>query len=139
MKNSMFLVTSTWGNSKTFKMIPGIIESPYNECIFDPDTKILVVIGKEKKESFHMLPKLTDSGDVQYLKIGKRTNGKDYSEERKLLTTFYEYYIEDKEEIINFINIYASNSDSFDFMQYLNKEASLKPTTPTESPLITVV
>jgi hypothetical protein len=122
MKNSMMLVTSSWGNDKTFKLLPITPECPYNECIFDVSTKVLAIIGKEKKESFHMLPKLSDEGDVQYMKIGKRNNGKDYKEERKMLETFYEYYIEHPQEIIDFLNIFAVNADSFDYTQYLEKK-----------------
>lgn len=116
------LVTSSWGNDKTFKLLPITPECPYNECIFDVSTKVLAIIGKEKKESFHMLPKLSDEGDVQYMKIGKRNNGKDYKEERKMLETFYEYYIEHPQEIIDFLNIFAVNADSFDYTQYLEKK-----------------
>lgn len=116
------LVTSSWGNDKTFKLLPITPECPYNECIFDVSTKVLAIIGKEKKESFHMLPKLSDEGDVQYMKIGKRNNGKDYKEERKMLETFYEYYIEHPQEIVDFLNMFAVNADSFDYTQYLEKK-----------------
>jgi hypothetical protein len=122
MKHSMMLVTSSWGNDKTFKLLPITPECPYNECIFDVSTKVLAVIGKEKKESFHMLPRLSDEGDVQFMKIGKRNNGKDYKEERKMLQTFYEYYIEHPQEIIDFINMFAVNAESFDYTQYLEKK-----------------
>ena len=134
MKNSMMLVTSSWGNDKTFKLIPITPECPYNECIFDVSSKVLAIIGKEKKESFHMLPKLSDDGDVLHLKIGRRSNGKDYKEERKMLTTFYEYYIEHPEEIVSFINMFALNAESFDYMTYLDKKVE----EPKQSSIITV-
>lgn len=120
MDKSMMLITSAWGESKTFKMIPISADAPYNECIFDADAKILAVISKEKKQSLHMLTKLTELGDVQYLKIGKRQNGKDYAEERKLLETFYEYYVESKEEIVNLIKMFAINYNEFDYNKYFD-------------------
>ena len=129
------LVTSSWGNDKTFKLLPITPECPYNECIFDVSTKVLAIIGKEKKESFHMLPKLSDEGDVQYMKIGKRNNGKDYKEERKMLETFYEYYIEHPQEIIDFLNIFAVNADSFDYTQYLEKKVEQ----PKQSNILTSI
>ena len=129
----MMLVTSTWSNTKTFKLIPVTPECPYNEAIFDRDSKVLALIGKEKKQSFHMLPKLTDLGDVQTLKIGKRPNGKDYAEERKPLETYYEYYIENPEEVENIVSILAINSESFDFKQYMEDVAQ-----PATSNLVTV-
>lgn len=122
MNNSMLLVTSAWGSVKTFKMIPISNDCPYNECIFDVKAKVLAVISKESKQSLHMLPKLNDMGDVQYLKIGKKSNGKDYAEERKLLDTFYEYYIEDAAEVENFVKMFAANADSFDFTKYIDFE-----------------
>lgn len=123
MPKSMILITSSWNNKKSFRMIPATPECIYNECIFDLDTKVLAIIGKEKKESFHMLPKLNEYGDLQRMKIGKREGGKDYAEERKSLETFYEYYIEDENEIIDFIKMFAKNEDTFDYKQYFQKEA----------------
>lgn len=119
MTKSMMLVTGSWGNTKTFKMIPVTPECPYNEAIFDRDGKVLALIGKEKKQSMHMLAKLNDMGDVQRLKVGKRDNGKDYAEERKTLETYYEYYIEHPEEIVDIVNMLAINAESFDFNQYM--------------------
>jgi hypothetical protein len=101
-------------------MIPISNDAVYNECIYDIDTKMLAIISKEKKDSMHMVAKLTDAGDVQYLKIGKRPNGKDFAEERKTLETYYEYYIEDVKEIEEFINLFAINADTFDFKQYFS-------------------
>ena len=116
----MMLVTSTWGKGKTFKMIPTSNDCPYNECIFDAENKVLAVISKEKKESLHMLAKLNEFGDPQTLKIGRRTNGKDYAEERKTLETFYEYYVENAEEVKYLLTSLAINADSFDYSVYLD-------------------
>jgi hypothetical protein len=118
MNKSMLLITSAWGNTKTFKLIPITKDCPYNEGIFDADNKVLAIVSKEKKESLHMLAKLNEFGDPLTLKMGRRANGKEYAEERKNLETFYEYYVEDKTEIVNFINMFASNSDTFDFNKY---------------------
>jgi hypothetical protein len=133
MNKSMMLVTSTWGKGKTFKMIPTSNDCPYNECIFDAENKVLAVISKEKKESLHMLAKLNEFGDPQTLKIGRRTNGKDYAEERKTLETFYEYYIETPEEVIEFVNLFATNADKFDFNTYMTAEVKA----PVTSSIIT--
>jgi len=121
MKNSMRLITSSWGPAKTFKMIPITKDCPYNECIFDVQSKVLAVVSKEKKESLHMLPKLTDTGDVMRLKIGKKDNGKDYAEERKALVTFYEYYLETVDDIVDFVMTVAENNN-FNFQQYIELE-----------------
>jgi hypothetical protein len=135
MNKSMILITSTWGNRKTFKMIPASQDAPYNECIFDLDSKVLAVIGKEKKQSMHMVAKLTEMGDVQRMKIGKRENGKDYAEERKTLETFYEYYIEEMSEVESFIKMFAINADEFNTKQYFTAATEA----PQTSNLLTAI
>ena len=129
------LVTGSWGNNKTFKLIPVTPECPYNEAIFDRDSKVLALIGKEKKQSMHMLAKLDDNGDVKRMKIGRRDNGKDYAEERKTLETYYEYYIENPQEIKDVVNMFAVNADVFDFNQYIEEVYAEQP---AASNLITV-
>lgn len=121
------LVTSSWGNNKTFKLIPVTPECPYNEAIFDRDSKVLALIGKEKKQSLHMVTKLDDNGDVKTLKIGRRAGGKEYAEERKTLETYYEYYVENPEEIKNIINLFAVNADSFDYNVYMEQAYTEQP------------
>jgi len=121
MNKSMMLVTGSWGNNKTFKLIPVAPECPYNEAIFDRDSKVLALIGKEKKQSMHMIAKLDDNGDVKRMKIGRRDNGKDFAEERKTLETYYEYYIDNPQEIKDIVNMFALNADTFDFNQYMEE------------------
>ena len=135
--SNMLLITSNWGPAKTFKMIPITKDCPYNEVIFDVQSKTLAIIGRESKESFHMVPKLTDVGDVMRLKLGKKENGKDYAEERKALVTFYEYYITEKEEIEDFIAKFAVNAGSYDYMQYINLEIPKEG--PVQNSIITSV
>ena len=118
----MMLITGTWGAKKTFKMIPVTVDSPYNEAIFDLDNKVLALIGKDKKQSMHMVPKLDDFGDLKPMKVGRRSNGKDYQEERKTLETYYEYYLDTPDDIKAVINLLAINADSFDYAQFLEAE-----------------
>jgi hypothetical protein len=139
MKNSMRLITSSWGPAKTFKMIPVTKDCPYNEVIFDVTTKVLAIISKESKESLHMLPKLNEQGDVARLKLGKKENGKDYAEERKALVTFYEYYIENTNEAAEFIMNVAENAESFDFQQYINLEIPKEGMTPQNNIITSLV
>jgi len=126
MNKSMMLITSSWGSNKTFKMIPATPDCIYNEAIFDLDSKVLALISKEKKESLHMVAKVNEWGDVVPMKIGKRSNGKDYAEERKSLETFYEYYIEDIDEIKDIVARLAINAEYFNITSFLE--------TKTEAP-----
>ena len=82
----------------------------------------------------HMVAKLDDHGDVKTMKVGRRANGKDYAEERKTLETYYEYYIENPEEIKDIVNSFAINADVFDYAQYLEQAYTEAPA----SNLITV-
>jgi hypothetical protein len=134
MTKSMMLITGNWGQKKTFKMIPLTNDCVYNEGIYDAENKVLALVSKEKKQSMHMVAKLDDFGDVKPMKVGRRTNGKDYAEERKTLETYYEYYLDNPEEIKAFINMIAFNSDTFDVDQYL-KESGL---TIASSSIVTV-
>lgn len=109
---NMIIITSSWGDppSPTFRLIPTTLECPFVEAIFDPGTKILAVISKNRKEMYSMTYKLDDNGDPVMLKGGsKRPNGKNYKEERRLMASYNEYYIEDKEEILEFLVMFASN------------------------------
>jgi len=135
MNKSMMLVTGAWEQKRTFKLIPVTPESPYNEGIYDLDAKVLALIGKEKKQSMHMVPKIDDFGDFKPMKIGRRTNGKEYQEERKTIETYYEYYLDNADEVKNLINMLAINADTFDYNQYINA-APVK--TEAASSLITI-
>lgn len=113
------LIHSTWNKGKTFKLIPTHIDCPYNEGIYDPDQKVLAVISKECKETYQMLPKFNEKGDVMYLKT-PRENGKPYAEERRLADAYYEYYLEDKEDILNFIEQFAGATAKAKAEEFMN-------------------
>jgi hypothetical protein len=79
---NMLLVKSSWNEDQTFRMIPLSMDCPYVECIWDPGTKVFVVISRITKTTLHMLPKLDDNGDPAPLKT-KRPNGRSVKEELK--------------------------------------------------------
>jgi len=111
---SMTAISSVWGNNKTFRLFPIDSNCPYMECIYDPETKILVVISKISKQSYHMLPVLDENGDAIAPKR-PRPNNKPVKEERRLVETFQEYYIIVNEEIYDFLSKVAVNAEGFDF------------------------
>lgn len=115
---NMLLINSSWGEGKTFKMLPLSQDCPYVECIFDPATHVLVVISKVTKTALHMLPKLDDNGDQIAVK-GKRLNHKLIKEERKSIETFQEYYIEDEEAVVELVKLFGTNADTFDYNAYI--------------------
>ena len=115
---NMMLITSSFRNVKSFNLIPVNESCPYVEGMYDPSSGILAVITKVKKESFHMLPRLDDNGQPQKLKFPNKETGKVHKEHRVSVDTFSEFYVMEKDEIENFINMFAINADNFDYKKY---------------------
>ena len=115
---NMMLVNSAFRNSKSFTMIPVSNDSPYVEAMFDPSSGILAVISKVMKQSYHMVPKLDDTGQPERLKTPNPQTGKTHKEERRLVDTFSEFYLNDKQDIETFIHMFAINADTFDYNQF---------------------
>lgn len=135
--SNMMLITSTWKEGKTFKMIPTTGDCPYVECIYDPAMKVFAVIGGIKKDTFHMLPKLDANGDPEMRKTPAR-DGSPYKQERRTIETFQEYYLEDRSDIEGFIKHFATNADTYDYTTYLNMEAQEVPEMPFPAELTAV-
>ena len=115
---NMMLVNSSFRNAKSFTLIPVSSDSPYVEAMFDPTSSILAVISKVMKQSYHMVPKLDDDGQPMRLKTPNPQTGKTVKEERRLVDTFSEFYLSDKLDIKDFINIFAINAESFDYESF---------------------
>ena len=116
-ENTMMLIESTWQDGKTFKMMPISNDCPYVECIFDPTSKVFVVISKVTKTSLHMLPKLDE--------YGKAISGnKGAKQDRKSIDTFQEYYIEDVKTIKEITDYFAINAKKFDTDKFTKARAS---------------
>ena len=108
-------------------------DCPFSEGLYDPDSRVLVLMSADRKQTFHMVPKLDDNGDPMRAKA-KRHNGKEYREERKTLETYSEHYISEKEEIEEAIKDHAINASSFNYSKYMEtkkapavKKAELEP------------
>lgn len=117
---NMMLVKSVFRNVNSFTLIPVSLDSPYTEAMFDPASGILAVISKVMKQSYHMVPKLDDNGDPQRLKTPNQQTGKTVKEERRLVDTFSEFYLNDKADIETFIHMFAVNASEFDYTQFMN-------------------
>ena len=118
-KDTMMLVQATWQDQQTFRMIPVSSECPYVECIFDPGTKVFVIISKIKRVSLQMLPKLDEYGHAA-------TGSKGRKEERHKVEVFQEFYIEHASAIKDLVELFAINAKAFDYNQYLAEEAPAK-------------
>ena len=111
----MMLVQATWQENQTFRMIPIDQACPYVECIFDPGTKVFVVISKIKRTSLQMLPKLDEYGQPL-------TGTKGRKEERNKIDVFQEFYIEDKTAVESLIEMFAVNAKNFDYKKFMVAE-----------------
>jgi hypothetical protein len=118
---TMMIVQATWNETQTFRLIPIATECPYVECIFDPATKVFVIISKITKQSLHMLPKMDENGDAVACKV-KRPNGRNFKEERNKIEVFQEYYVEDKIATEDLINLFAVNASTFDYKAFMEAE-----------------
>lgn len=86
------------GYSDTFKLIPILMNCPYNEAIYDTAEKVLFVVSKEKKNNLH---KLSNKTDV-------------------VIEKYYEYHITTHGEIVTFIKMFCANNEGFDYLRYMN-------------------
>jgi len=118
-EKSMMLVQSSWQENQTFRLIPITDNCPYVECIFDPGTKVFVIISKTTKQSLHMLPKLDDYGQVI-------TGTKGTKQDRHKIEVFQEFYIEDATAIENIIEHFGINSSEFDYKSFMAEEKKSK-------------
>ncbi len=127
---NMMIISSSFRNVKSFSLMPVTNDCPYVEAMYDPSSGILAVITKTRKQSFHMMPRLDDSGQPQRLKAPNKETGKVHKEQRVTIDTFSEVYIAEKSEIENFLALFAVNFTEFDYKQYLDideKETKKSP------------
>lgn len=111
-EKSMIIVQATWQENQTFRMVPISTDCPYVECIFDPATKVFVVISKIKRTSLQMLPKLDEYGQPV-------TGTKGHREERHKLEVFQEFYIEDKTAVETLVEFFGINAKKFDYKKFM--------------------
>lgn len=119
---NMLLVKGTvnWTGRKkaTFKMIPLTNDCPFLEGIFDPDSLALGLIGKFKKSEYEMIPALDENGDPEKKKKIVKEGEVPFKIERRLLEKWNEHEILTKDEIINFIDMFAINATTFDYKAF---------------------
>ena len=111
-EKTMMLVQATWQESQTFRMVPIDATCPYVECIFDPGTKVFVIISKIRRTSLQMLPKLDEYGQPAMGAKGRK-------EERHKVDVFQEFYIEDQEGILDIVEHFAINAKKFDYKSFM--------------------
>jgi len=126
--NSLMAVHSTWGQKPTFRLIPITNDAVYSEGIYDPDSKVLILMTRETKQQFHMVQKLDDNGFPIPMKIGKsHPDGSVNKKERKQVETYTEHYLVNVGDIDLFMSSFVFNKE-FNYKQFI--EASPIMTAP---------
>lgn len=65
-----------------------------------------------------MVPRLDENGQPIRLKAPNMETGKTVKEQRLQIETFSEIYITEKEEIVQFVYMFAVNADQFDIAPF---------------------
>ena len=110
MSKSMMAYKADWYGTETFRLIPTTLDCPYNEAIYDPNTKVLAIIGKTPMEKAVMLPKLNDKGLPTPVK-GTDPKQQMFVEERRIMSTLSEYYLDNIDDITVFIQMFVTNPE----------------------------
>lgn len=117
--SSVLIDDETSQPQENFIGIPLNENSPFIEVIFDPKKQILGIVSKMKKESFHWIPRVDQDGIPVATKNKTLSQSQPFQQQRVQLETYHEYYIRNKESIINFIEMHICND--FDYKKYLTK------------------
>ena len=133
---NMLLITTFWQDYETFKLMPITDDCPFIEVIYERHTEMMIVLNKHYKDNFHLVPKLTDTGDAEPMKSNQppRNNGKGFKEKREKLHTYTEYFMIDKDEQAAFIRMFAANHEEFDFEKFRTPPGEQAPMMQVEKP-----
>jgi hypothetical protein len=120
--NNMMLYTTATNGEKTFGLLPLNSDCPFNEAIYMPKLEALAILSKSTRDTFTMLERLDENGEVSFTNIKDKETGKTKhvaKQQRVQVATPWEYFINEKDEIREFIRMYAVNADSFDYAKFM--------------------
>lgn len=123
--NTVMFVSSVLIDEKTSQPIENFIgiplnsESPFIEIIFDPNKQMLGIVSKSKKDTFHWIPRVDADGIPVTTKNKSLVTQQPFQQQRVQLDTYHEYYIRNKEAIIEFIEMHICNT--FDYSKFFKK------------------
>jgi|688.fasta_scaffold05035_13 hypothetical protein len=125
--NSMMLVSGTFQNIPTFRMIPLTKECPYVEAYYNPMYNVLGIVSLNKKAALHLTNKLDDNGDPilrKDFKAREEQKQSPYKQHKVTLENYEEFFITNRDEIKWFIEKFAANMNEFDYSKYLTSIAA---------------
>jgi hypothetical protein len=118
MDKTMMLYTTATNGDKTFSLIPLSDNCPFNEAIYMPKLEALAVLSKSTRDTFTMMERLDENGNPT-AQVGKGGDSTKAKMQRVQISSPWEYFIHEKEEIRDFVIANAINSDTFSFQKYL--------------------
>lgn len=124
MSKNMMLYTTATNGEKTFGMMPLSTDCPFNEAIYMPKLGALAVLSKSNRDTFTMLERLDENGEVMQTVVKDKEKGgarQIVKQQRVQVSTPWEYFIHEKDEIRDFIKTHAINSDTFEFAKYMTE------------------
>ncbi len=101
MKNSMLKISVLYNGKDTFQLIPTSKDCPYSEATFNPQAKSLLIISPMSFETFQMLPKINDDGNMTASKVHESH----YKHERVRTQKHFDWVIAKRDEIQKFVDM----------------------------------
>lgn len=111
---NMLLTEGVWTDgTPTFTMVGLTSDCPFLEAIFEPTKKVLILLTKEKEDTFQMLPRLDANGDPEFKKQSPKEEnpGNPYKSQRVQMNTYHESVIRPRVDIELFVSTMAINAD----------------------------
>ena len=102
----MFIHSAEWHEKRSFRLLPITLDCPYNEILYDCENKVLMIISKDQKEKPMFIPSLDKKGNTITLRKTQKLQ-----QERHIISMYYEYFIDDVEDIKSFVSSIATNID----------------------------
>lgn len=118
MNKTMMLYTTATNGDKTFSLMPLTDDCPFNEAIYMPKLEALAVLSKSTRDTFTMMERLDENGNPTG-QVGKGGDSSKAKMQRVQISSPWEYFIHEKEEIRDFVIANAVNADTFSFQKYL--------------------
>lgn len=124
--NTMMLVKQDENGQESFGLIAIHLESPFLECRFSLQHKILTVMTKTPLKEFKMLPALDTNGNVK----GSKVNKEGIAYTRLEIDSYYSYTITDKKDIQTLVN-YLDDSVNDEYLEKYFIPVPEQKTTPS--------
>lgn len=125
MEKTMMLYTTATNGTKTFGLLPLSSDCPFNEAIYMPTVEALAVLSRSNRDTFSMVERLDENGNPS-AQSGKGADVSKAKMQRVQVSTPWEYFIHEKNEIQDFVRKVAVNSDTFDYNQFIRPDTDIQ-------------